>query len=204
MSQNTPDLSVGVSRTKKGFRTMRIFPLNISLSLGLGLALNLISYPAQAVVFPDGRVSFDKSPVLIDAMTTFNSIYVWGATYYFTINLPDSAGEPLQKLVISQRQAPETIDFYVNDTVAFNGTHSKKQEKLNLQANYDEETGGIAIIFDPPIPPGTTFTVGLKPKRNPDFSGVYLFGVTAFPTGEKPLSLYLGVRSLSFYDLGNW
>jgi hypothetical protein len=182
---------------------MRIFPL-LNISLVLGLALNPISYPAQAVVFPDGRVSFDKSPVLIDAMTTFNSIEVWGATYYFTINLPDSAGEPLQKVIISQRRAQETINFYVNETVAFNGTQSNKQEKLNLQANYDEETGGIAVIFDPPIPPGTTFTVGLKPKRNPYFSGVYLFGVTVFPAGEKPLSLYLGVRSLSFYNLGNW
>jgi hypothetical protein len=179
---------------------MRIFPLTVSL----GLALNLISHSAQAVVFPDGRVSFDKSPVLISATATFNSIRVWGATYYFTINLPDGAGEPLEKLVISQRQAPENIDFYLERTISFVGSPSNKQEQLNLQASYDQETGGVAVVFDPPIPPGALITVGLKPKRNPDYSGVYLFGVTAFPAGEKPLGLYLGVRSLSFYDLGYW
>jgi len=28
---------------------------------------------------------------LIDATTTFNSVHEWGATYYFTINVPQQA-----------------------------------------------------------------------------------------------------------------
>ena len=67
----------------------------------------------------------------------------------------------------------------------------------------DEETGAITVIFANPIPPGTTFTVRLKPKRNPDLGGVYLFGVTAFPWGEKPDGLYLGAGRLQFYQGDN-
>jgi len=43
-------------------------------------------------------------------------------------------------------------------------------------------------------------TIGVKPRRNPDFGGVYLFGVTAFPAGEKSRGLYLGAGRLHFFE----
>lgn len=61
----------------------------------------------------------------------------------------------------------------------------------------------ITAEFATPIPPGTTVTVGLKPRKNPQYDGVYLFGVTAFPAGETVQELYLGVRRLHFYDRRN-
>ncbi|NES80811.1 MAG: DUF2808 domain-containing protein [Moorea sp. SIO2B7] len=173
----------------------------LMIPVGIAGILAIASIPTQAVQFANGTVSFDKSPRLINAVTTYSSLRVWAAKYYFTLNLPENAGEPLGKLIIHQRQGEEYIRFQLEKTVAFEGTHRKKGERLTLQAvTGDEETDAITVIFDPPIPPGKTFTVGLKPRRNPRYGGVYLFGVTAFPVGEKPYGLYLGVGRLHFYD----
>jgi hypothetical protein len=43
----------------------------------------------QAIQLADGTVSFEKPPNLISATTTYNATYVWGATYYFTLELPN-------------------------------------------------------------------------------------------------------------------
>lgn len=159
--------------------------------------------PTQAIQLANGTVSFDKSPRLMDAATTFNTIRTWGATYYFTVNLPEDAGEPLQRVTIGQRQGQDTIRFQLKDSTAFEGTSGRKGKKLTIkEVTKEPETGAISVTFDPPIPPGRTFTIGLDPVRNPDSSGVYLFGVTAFPAGEKPYGLYLGVGRLHFYDVG--
>ena len=177
--------------------------LRLLAFLSTGLIVSTFKIPVtNAVQFPSsGRVAFDKSPLLRNAVTTFSGVRVWGAKYYFTIELPADAGEPLQKVVIAQRQGADDISFRLDKTFAFNGTHRRKQEKLALQnVSQDEETEAITVIFTNPIPPGTTFTVGLIPKRNPDFGGVYLFGVTAFPWGEKPDGLYLGAGRLQFFQ----
>lgn len=172
--------------------------------LGTGLisfTLLLGHYPiTTAMPLAQQRSFFRKSPSLLNATTTFSSVRAWGATYYFTIQLPQDAGDSLGKIAIAQREAPDEISFYLDRTVAFKGTHQRKGETLNIESvTQDEETGAIAVTFVPPVPAGTTLTIGLKPKRNPDYSGVYLFGVTAVPAGENPYSLYLGVGRLTFY-----
>ncbi|HEY9294790.1 MAG TPA: DUF2808 domain-containing protein [Phormidium sp.] len=45
--------------------------------------------------------------------------------------------------------------------------------------------------------------MALDPVRNPCFSGVYLFGVTAFPQGEKAHGQFLGFGRFHFYDRRN-
>ncbi|MGK7938007.1 MAG: DUF2808 domain-containing protein [Xenococcaceae cyanobacterium] len=186
--------------------------INIATSLRLitllstGLIVGTLYIPvASSVQFPSGgRVAFDKSPLLRNAVTTLSGVRVWGAKYYFTVELPEDAGEPLQKVVIAQRQGADDIIFRLDKTTAYNGTHRRKEGVLTLQSvSQDEETKAITIIFAAPIPPGTTFTVGLRPRRNPDFGGVYLFGVTAFPSGENPYGLYLGAGRLQFYQGGD-
>lgn len=176
---------------------MKISRLGITLSLASILNASVPS--TLAVQLADGTTSFEKSPRLINVVTTLNTIRAWGAKYYVTIDLPANVGESLQKLTIQQRQGSDEIDFYLDKTVAFLGTHQDKGQSLTLQTvSQDQQTKTISVIFDPPIPPGTTFTVGLKPIRNPDYGGIYLFGITAFPTGEKPYGLYLGVGRLQF------
>ena len=64
---------------------------------------------------------------------------------------------------------------------------------------WNQETNSMTITFNPPISPGTTITVGLKPFQNPSVAGTYLFGVTVFPEGAIAQSMYLGVGRLHFY-----
>jgi hypothetical protein len=181
---------------------MRTSTLGITLSIASILTLSASS--GLAVKLADGTTSFDKSPHLIDMVTTLSTIWVWGAKYYVTVDLPNNAGEPLRKLTIHQGQGSDEIDYYLDETFAFEGTHTNRAKPLTLQAvTRDKTTHTISVVFEPPISPGTTFTVGLKPIRNPEYGGIYLFRITAFPVGEKPYGLDLGVGRLQFYEPSN-
>ena len=171
-------------------------------TLGLSLAILLTASSTLAVQFPDGTVSFEQAPRLVEAKTTFKGVGAWGAKYYFTIELPSDAGEPLQRVTLNLRQGADDIRFRIDDTFAFIGPPDGDRELLTQTATIDENDT-ISVVFEPPISPGTTVTVGLRPRRNPDLDGVYLFGVTAFPAGEKPYGLYLGPGRLQFYRGGN-
>jgi hypothetical protein len=181
---------------------MSHFGLKLVISLA---SLAIVFIPsAKAVELQGGRTAFSGSPQLLEATTTFNSVRAWGAKYYFTIALPKDAGEPLGKITIQQKKSSDDIDFYADETFAFAGDRSQEGENLSLgTVNWQEDTKTITIVFDPPLAPGQTATIGLKPKRNPDYGGVYLFGVTAFPAGENPQGLYLGAGRLNFYDGGD-
>ena len=176
-------------------------PNPLTLTLGTLSILATTVFSSQSIQFPDGRVAFAKSPRLVNAVTTYDNVGVSVAKYYFTLELPANAEEPLGQVTIKQRQGIEDIDFRLDKTLAFVGKPRQRRENVTIQnVSQDEETNGINVTFDPPIAPGTTFTVGLKPRRNPDYPGIYLFGVTAFPVGEQPYGLYLGVGRLHFYN----
>lgn len=163
-------------------------------------SLFLLTIPAIAVQFPDGRSSFEKAPRLVNMVTTQNTAGVWSAKYYVTIDLPSDIGEPLQQVTIQQRQGFEDINYWINDTFAFEGQPRKKGERIAIKnATIDEQQNLITVIFEQPVSPGKLITIGLVPRRNPDFDGIYLFGITAYPMGEKPMGLYLGVGRLTFY-----
>jgi hypothetical protein len=160
----------------------------------------LLLSPTLAVQIEDGRSSFAKSPRLVDMVTTQNTARVWSAKYYVTIDLPADIGEPLQQVTIQQREGFDDIDYRIDRTFAFEGRPRQRGEALGIKsATFDEGQNLVTVIFDPPVPPGRTVTIGLVPTHNPFNDGVYLFGITAFPTGEKPMGLYLGVGRLHFY-----
>lgn len=143
---------------------------------------------------------FTKAPRLLGASTTSNTAQARGAKYYFNLELPPDAGTNLQKIAIAQREGQETIDFKLEETVAYIGTNRDKKTPLAIaEVTQNQATGEILITLAQPISPNTTFTIGLKPKTNPFYDGVYLFGVTAFPQGNNPQGLYLGVGRLHFY-----
>jgi len=158
---------------------------------------------AQAVHLADGTVYFNSPPELLTVTTTFKEVNVWGATYYFTFNVPENAGEPLQRVTITQKEGTEDIQFDLKDSRAFIGTARDKGRQLTLgSVTRERKTSTISVTFDPPVLPGKTVTVGLRPERNPRFSGVYLFGITAFPAGEKAHGQFLGFGRLQFYGGG--
>lgn len=158
---------------------------------------------AQAVQLRDGTVYFVQPPDLVDATTTFNSVNAWGATYYFTINIPTQAGEPLGRVTIIQHEGADNVRFKLDDSRAFVGTRNQKGARLPVaQVMQDRKKQTVILNFDPPVTPGQTITIGLRPVQNPRISGVYLFGVTAFPRGEKSHGQFLGYGRLQFYGGG--
>lgn len=171
------------------------FPSWLTSLLVLGATLPAIALQTST------RTTFEAPPRLTDTVTTFNQVRVRGAKYYFSFVVPPEAGEPLNRIEIEQRPAPDEIDFELEDTFAFVGTRNNREERLTLSdVSLNEETNTLAITFDPPIPPGTAFTVGLEPERNPFPGGTYLFRVRAFPAGNDPYGLDLGVGRLQFYE----
>ncbi|MGJ5634378.1 DUF2808 domain-containing protein [Nostoc sp. CALU 1950] len=184
-------------------RVATLFKIILSLAIGIGA----VSVPVtQAVQLRDGIVYFVQPPKLVDATTTYKDVNVWGATYYFTINIPDNAGESLQKVTITQKEGAENIRYDLNDTRAFVGTRKRRETQLKLgSVTNDRKTRTVIVNFDPPVIPGQTITIALRPVSNPSFSGVYLLGVTAFPVGEKSHGQFLGFGRFQFYsNRGSW
>lgn len=172
--------------------------VGLAATLSAGL-LSLVSLPIQAVQLSDGTVHFVQPPRLLGATATQKSTYFPGSTYYFTLNLPENAGEPLQKVVIVQEPSPDRVRFNPNRTEAFVGKN-ERGTKLPIQnVTFDPKTRATTITFAPPVTPGQTMTIGLYAVRNPDISGAYLYGVTAFPAGEKSYGQFLGYGRIQIY-----
>lgn len=167
-----------------------------AIALGGGVIPQL----TQAAQLRDGTISFVQPPRLVAATTSYKDVNVWNATYYFTIAIPEQAGEPLQKVTINQREGVDNIRFDLEDTRAFVGTRRERGDNIPLgEVTRDKETRTITVVFNPPVTPGKIITIGLRPVHNPRTSGVYLFGVRAFPPGEKTASQFLGYGRLQFY-----
>lgn len=182
-------------------RVSVLFGTTLAVAVGIGGVLTI--QPSQAVQLADGTVYFVQPPSLVEATTTFNSVNAWGATYYFTLGVPQNAGEPLQKVTIKQQEGGYDIRYDLKDTRAYEGTRHRKGTRLTLgDVTRERKTQTVTVTFDPPVPPGKTVTIGLRPIQNPIYSGVYLFGVTAFPPGEKSHGQFLGFGRLHFYSNG--
>ncbi|PSO56405.1 MAG: hypothetical protein BRC40_09810 [Cyanobacteria bacterium QH_8_48_120] len=180
---------------------MRISSL-LAFTLSASSILGVTAHSIQAIQAPDGTVSFEKPPRLLAANTTYKAVNAWGAKYYFTLTLPENAGKPLKQVTIRQVEGGKDIDFQ-DEVLAFEGVPRNKEKELAVEAvTQDEEAETVSIILESPVSPGKTFTLGLQPGRNPKTPGVYLFRVTAFPAGENPYSLDLGVGRLHFYRNG--
>ncbi|MUG99303.1 DUF2808 domain-containing protein [Scytonema sp. UIC 10036] len=72
-------------------------------------------------------------------------VYVWGATYYFTVSVPETAGEPLQKIAINQREGADYIHFDLKDSKAFEGTRSEQGQQIGLKDTTSDRTQQLAV-----------------------------------------------------------
>ncbi|NEP86539.1 MAG: DUF2808 domain-containing protein [Okeania sp. SIO2C2] len=160
--------------------------------------------PTLAIQTKDGTVYFAQPPRLVKAVTTRSETYVWSATYYFTLSLLPDARVPLERVTITKTEGSGNIRYNPKKIIAFEGTHRQKGQQLAVEeVAVVRETNTVSVTFNPPVPPGKTFTIGLRPVRTPKYGGIYLFGVTAFPVGEKSSGHFLGYGRLHFYDSSN-
>ncbi|HEY9623045.1 MAG TPA: DUF2808 domain-containing protein [Crinalium sp.] len=183
-------------------RTSALFATTLAVVLGVGgTGFHQI---AQAVQLSDGKVYFVQPPRLLAASTTRTQTSQSGSTYYFTLSVPETAGEPLQRIAIAQQNGGNSfrnVEYELDNTRAFVGTRGDRGAAIPVrETTYDSETETVSVVFDQPVPPGTTVTIGLRPDRNPDLDGLYLFGVTAFPAGESAYGQFLGYGRLEFYS----
>jgi Protein of unknown function (DUF2808) len=181
------------------------FPSWIGLAIASTSSLLFLSsalLPSQAVRLQDGKIYFVRPPSLVSATTTERRVSDSSASYYFTVNVPEDAGEPLGRVEITQRDGSirsRLVQFEAENTRAFVGSKRDRDNEIQLGENtYDRETQTLSIVFDPPVPPNTTITLELEPERNPRRDGIYLFGVTAYPAGADSYGQFLGYGRLQF------
>ena len=148
--------------------------------------------PTEAVELPNEQTAFVRSLRLTRAATSFLGKNNSAATYQFTIEVPGDAGEALKSIKIVQRNGSKKVVFQDNKSRALKG-NSLSSASIPLAAvRGDSKPGEVTLVFDTPVEPGKTVTIAVKPKRNPSRGGVYLFGITAYPTGDNSPGLYLG------------
>jgi hypothetical protein len=181
----------------------------LGLAIAASLTLGTIGLPersTQAVELRDGQTYFVRPPLLDDITTTRDTVLAWRPTYYLTLTMFEEAGEDLGRLEISQREGSTAARLirYSQDAIAFEGTPQNRGNEFAIrETRFDQDSQTVTVIFDSPVPPGTVFTVGLRPQRNPRLGGIYLFGVTAYPEAEFPAGQFLGYGRLSFYERGD-
>lgn len=186
-------------------------PSRHTLPLALRLAListlgclilgSIASLRAPAITLSDGTTYFLNPPRLLAMRSSQEGTYIWNATYSITLLVPQNAGEPLQKLIITQRGGLGRPLFNPTNTEAFSGTPQKPGPPLPLgNVTLDPDGPILTVSFDPPVPPGTLVTLRLYPVRNPGVAGTYLYGITAFPSGETPFGQFIGIGQVRIYD----
>lgn len=173
------------------------FSTKIINSALVGLSVSAIAAIApavRAVEFPDGTVAFDRPPEFVEVDVNHNCVSM-PADYFFTLQVPENGGEPVQRLTISQEEGLEEIDFNVEVTAACES--ERKGEPIAIaDVTRDPNGRNLSIAFERPIQPGETAIVRLHADRNPQTDGIYLFGVTAFPEGDRVRGQFLGFKRL--------
>jgi hypothetical protein len=167
----------------------------------LALLSSFLIIASSAAIDVGGKTYFERPPRLLGAATSQNGTYIWGATYYFTVSVPEEAGVPLQRLEIELQASPGRPFFTTSNLEAFEGRRKKPGDKIPIKdVKIDPQTQIVSVTFDPPIKPDKTLTLRIYPVRNPDTGGTYLYGVTAFPQGEQPAGQFLGFGRIRIYD----
>jgi hypothetical protein len=187
----------------KIMQNIRVIPWLLMTHLGGILAISMM-LPASSQDFPyppDSTFFTGKPPSFQGARVSYNTVYVPDVRYYFSFDLPHQSIQSIGKVTIRQNTSPYPLDFRLAQTQAFLGTPDNKETPLNLKAvSQDPETGAIAVEFETPVPPGSTFSVGLLATQNPSLSGTYQFTIAAFPAGPQAIGMGLGVGRIQIYD----
>ncbi|MEM8603634.1 MAG: DUF2808 domain-containing protein [Cyanobacteria bacterium P01_H01_bin.121] len=175
------------------------------LLLGVGLNLGLVaavSGSALALQFSNGTTRFVAPPQLIEAQVSDSTARRLGATYAFTVRVPDGATEGLAQLRIQQTAGFDRRWFRnVRDFEAFEGEYRQDGRAIAIEAvQIEPDQQMLTIQFAEPIAEGTTLTVTFQPRRNPSTGDTYLFEVTALPTGSQPIAEFVGLGRINIFD----
>lgn len=174
-----------------------------AVALALGFLSVATTTSVSAARLSNGRIAFDRPPVLVEALTLTPGADLSGQ-FHFTVSVPADAGEALGAVVITPRDHAQSIRFDLAASSATQGKVFARGPELGLSnvGGRSESANDLLIMFDEPVQPGETVTVTLHSNRNPQ-GGVYLFGVTAYPTEENSMGQFLGYGRIHIYDQSN-
>ncbi|KEF42243.1 MAG: hypothetical protein ER33_06895 [Cyanobium sp. CACIAM 14] len=171
----------------------------------LALALLLAPAAPAGALEVGGSTSFVRAPWKV-SLTSYNTnVGQAPVEYFFTLSLDQEAGASLGALTIQQtRGADWQFPFSVDRTRAFLGVPRREGAPIPVQARFDAAARQFTLTFPEPVPPGSTFTVSLRPWSNPSQADTYLFQVVAFPAGPNPVASPVGVGTLRIYQSIDW
>lgn len=127
------------------------------------------------------------------------------STYEFTLVVPADAGQSLKAVTIAQAPGLETVRFDGGRSRAFAAGRFAAGPELRLASVGGEQPkdGIVTVVFEQPVQPGNTVTVAVEAEENPNFLGVYEFGITAYPASSETSGQFLGFGRLNFYGNSN-
>ncbi|MDX2098245.1 MAG: DUF2808 domain-containing protein [Leptolyngbyaceae cyanobacterium bins.59] len=157
----------------------------------------LFAAPAIAGPIGDGQYAFDRAPRVIRLTSSLSQTHQPGDTYRLVITVPEDAGAPLQAIRITQRNDQEAIVFQSNETRIFADNSATEIPQMSIGGT--ENASELLVVLHHPVQPGQTVTFHLKPEQNPSQDGIYLLGVTAYPSGKNSPGLFLGYSRLTFH-----
>lgn len=173
-----------------------IFFIFLLLFLLINTKNNAFSKPLLSEVSTTDINFFRASPRLTRSHPTYTFPDVI-STYIFEIEIPENAGNNVQKIVINQQINTETITFFPDKTKTFILNQGNKSLDVNSTLNVTNNQNEIMINLLQPAKPGQKLRLAIQ-ARNPLYGGIYQFGVTVYPEGNNPQSLYLGIARFHF------
>ncbi|MFO8039546.1 MAG: DUF2808 domain-containing protein [Sodalinema sp.] len=182
-------------------------PKNIIIAglSGIWLGSMALGGMARAVEVGDGSHQFEHPPALENISSSSHTTGSWHDTHFFTIRLPEDAGEPLARVDI-ELQGPEmspemSWEYQTDDTESFLGTQDNPGDSVDLASvSHNLDEGMVSVVFDTPVSPGETVTLALSPDRNPRMPGPYNFNVTAYADENGQTGQVIGCDRLRLYD----
>jgi hypothetical protein len=162
-----------------------------------------VSQPLSSTTVSSNQLYFSHPPTLVRS-NALQKAPSTPSTYEFTITIPADAGAPLKAVTIMQDKNLETVRFNTKENKAFAGKRYAAGMEIPLASVGGQEIPGTTmVVFDQPVQPGSTVTVAVDAKSNPNWGGVYEFGVTAYPTSENGRGQFLGYGRINFHGAGD-
>jgi hypothetical protein len=154
---------------------------------------------ALAVQVADGTVYFNRAPQLVNT-SGYGRLAPFATDFVFSIYTPPDAGEPLQRIDIDLGDfGPELVISQVRVALL-----DRVSEAPPTIARTTERTEAgrriLSLVLSQPVAPGRTVAVDLRTAQISRLGGVYLFGITAFPRGEKAHGQFLGFGRVRIID----
>ncbi|NMG59316.1 DUF2808 domain-containing protein [Geitlerinema sp. P-1104] len=168
---------------------------------GVFMGSMAVGSAAQASEISSQQSQFQQPPALENVSSAAQTTGSWHDTHFITIDVPEDAGTPVAELAIHLESPEVSLNYDTEATESFLGQPRDRGDSVDLSSvshNAQEDT--VHVVFDTPVAPGDSVTVGLSPERNPQLPGVYNIGVTAYSQSDRQGGEFLGYERFHLYD----